>query len=749
MKKAAALVFLCFLIAALLAGCGKSEKVITKFEDASEAKIGVMTGTIGEQIALDRFPNADVKSFDDIMDAVAALKSGQLEAVITTYPTAMNVAKHNPEIWYLPEPLQNEDTAIAVKKGNDVLLAEVDNIITELKKDGTLADMKKRWFKEDLSPYEEADLAVPTEGEVLKIGVSATREPFSFTAENGRITGHDGELARRIGIKLGRPVEFSDMKFSALLPALQSGKIDLIITGMTASEERKKSVNFTQPYFTNAQVLMVKKAPGATAGSTKMASLDDINGKKVAVYTGTIHDAFVASHYPQAEILRFDSTADMVLSLKNRKGDVALLDLISAKVLLKSNPELGILTDDVLTKPLGIGFNKNNPALRDKFNSYLKQAKADGTYAEMYRRWCEDDPEKAEMPELKSPETGEEIILGVAVADLPYVANMNGAYVGFDIEMLQRFAQHEGIRLKIMTMEFSSLVAALASGKVDMIADGIAITEERQKQIDFSDPYMDFKTAAIALKENIAAYGDQDTAQAETTFFQSIGNSFYNNMILENRYLLILDGLKTTVVISILATVFGTLLGALICFMRMSRKKVLKQLAKIYISILRGTPVLVLLMLIFYVVFAAVDIDPILVAVVAFGMNFAAYVSEMYRTGIEGVDKGQTEAGIAMGFTQVKTFLYIVLPQAVRKILPVYKGEFISLVKMTSVVGYIAVQDLTKASDIIRSRTFDAFFPLVMVAVLYFFISWLLALSLEFVEKSTDPKVRRKQVKSV
>ena len=126
-------------------------------------------------------------------------------------------------------------------------------------------------------------------------------------------------------------------------------------------------------------------------------------------------------------------------------------------------------------------------------------------------------------------------------------------------------------------------------------------------------------------------------------------------------------------------------------------------------------------------------------------MNFAAYVSEMYRTGIESVDKGQIEAGIATGFTKAKTFLYIVLPQAVRQILPVYKGEFISLVKMTSVVGYIAVQDLTKASDIIRSRTFDAFFPLIMVAVLYFLISWLLSLSLSYVEWVTDPKARRKQ----
>ena len=130
---------------------------------------------------------------------------------------------------------------------------------------------------------------------------------------------------------------------------------------------------------------------------------------------------------------------------------------------------------------------------------------------------------------------------------------------------------------------------------------------------------------------------------------------------------------------------------------------------------------------------------------IAFGINFAAYVSEMFRTGIEGVDKGQREAGIASGFTKVQTFVHIIMPQALRQVLPVYKGEFVSLVKMTSIVGYIAVEDLTKASDIIRSRTFDAFFPLIMAAVIYIFIAWLLTLVLDSVEVSIDPKKRRIQ----
>lgn len=223
-------------------------------------------------------------------------------------------------------------------------------------------------------------------------------------------------------------------------------------------------------------------------------------------------------------------------------------------------------------------------------------------------------------------------------------------------------------------------------------------------------------------------------------FLQRVADSFYNNVVHESRYLLIVSGLKVTGVISLLATVFGTLLGALICFMRMSKSKFLVDSARFYISIMRGTPVLVLLMIVFYVVFASVNINPVMVAILTFGANFAAYVSEMFRTSIESVDKGQKEAGIAGGFTAAQTYIYIVLPQALRQVLPVYKGEFISLVKMTSVVGYIAVQDLTKAGDIIRSRTFDAFFPLVMVAVLYFIVSWSLALALDCAGYRLEPK---------
>lgn len=210
----------------------------------------------------------------------------------------------------------------------------------------------------------------------------------------------------------------------------------------------------------------------------------------------------------------------------------------------------------------------------------------------------------------------------------------------------------------------------------------------------------------------------------------SIAESFTNNLITEDRYRMILDGLQVTLLITFCAIVLGTLLGGLVCRMRMSRRAWLRNTAKVYIDLMRGTPVLVLLMLMYYVFMAPLGTTGVVVAIVTFGLNTSAYIAETLRSGIESIDKGQTEAGLALGFKPVQVFVRIILPQVIRQIMPVYLGEVINLLKGTSIVGYIAVMDMTRASDLIRSRTFDAFFPLIATAAIYFLIAWLIGLLL-------------------
>lgn len=494
--------------------------------------------------------------------------------------------------------------------------------------------------------------------------------------------------------------------------------------------------------------LLVSLMTGCHKEDKQITGLSMLSGGKTfAVVTGTAVDQFVLGKFPDAKLQYYNSPLDAAIAVRDGKADATAYDKPIVENIAAKNDGLVVLPELLNQDQFGFAVQLHNKELKNTIDSVVSELKANGTYDDMLKRWFPKHGSPAPMPDIKL--TGNKGTLRLGIADsgepIAYIDSSN-KFTGFDIEITAYIAQKLDMQLEIVNMEFGALIPALQAGKIDMIASGISITEERAKKVLFSESYYDGGIAVIvastpgASKGNTSGKPDKSTV---SSFIQSLSDSFHNNMIVERRYLLIVDGLKVTVLISLLSVLFGTLLGAMVCFMRMSKNRFLCTIARVYISILRGTPVLVLLMLIFYVVFASVNIDPVIVAVIAFGMNFGAYVSEMFRTAIESVDKGQAEAGIAGGFTPFQTFIYIILPQAVRQVLPVYKGEFISLVKMTSVVGYIAVQDLTKASDIIRSRTFDAFFPLVMVAVLYFAMAYLLALVLDYIGLKTDPKRSR------
>ena len=205
---------------------------------------------------------------------------------------------------------------------------------------------------------------------------------------------------------------------------------------------------------------------------------------------------------------------------------------------------------------------------------------------------------------------------------------------------------------------------------------------------------------------------------------QELKKEFILNFIEDNRWKYIVDGLKTTLIVTIFAVLIGVLLGFLIAIVRTThdktgKLKILNAICKVYLTVIRGTPVVVQLMIIYFIIFGSVDISKVLVAIIAFGINSGAYVAEIFRSGIMSIDNGQFEAGRSLGFNYAQTMMYIIMPQAFKNVLPTLCNEFISLLKETSVSGYIALQDLTKGGDIIRSRTYDAFMPLIAVALIY------------------------------
>lgn len=204
-------------------------------------------------------------------------------------------------------------------------------------------------------------------------------------------------------------------------------------------------------------------------------------------------------------------------------------------------------------------------------------------------------------------------------------------------------------------------------------------------------------------------------------------DTFTRNFIDGGNWHYIAEGLLNTIKITFFAVLLGIVIGLIVGTIRSTydkthKLKALNFLCNIYLTVIRGTPVLVQLLIIYYVIFASVRIDKVLVAVLAFGINSGAYVAEIFRSGILSIDNGQFEAGRSLGFNYPQTMWYIVMPQAFKNVLPALCNEFIALLKETSIAGYIGIQDLTKGGDIIRSRTYSAFMPLLAVAALYLII---------------------------
>jgi len=253
----------------------------------------------------------------------------------------------------------------------------------------------------------------------------------------------------------------------------------------------------------------------SAALAAPLRSLGDLAADgRLGAMLGTLQGVYAERTYPQARLVWFNNITDLAMATQAGKVDAALVDSVSARALLRTYPDLGLLEDGFMTYPLGIGFRPDLQGLRERFDRFVAALRAEGRYATIHRRWFVDDPQQARMPEYPVANPREHYVLGVSVADLPYVAVMDNRVVGFDIEILQSFAAAEGIGLEIRIMDFGGLIPALVAGKVDIISDGIAVTAERARSVAFSAPYGEGRGAALALKTRLAAGEPQPSVPA-------------------------------------------------------------------------------------------------------------------------------------------------------------------------------------------------------------------------------------------
>ncbi len=430
------------------------------------------------------------------------------------------------------------------------------------------------------------------------VAMEATFPPYEFY-KGSEIVGIDVDILNEIGRRKGVQFKLEDMAFDSIITAVQTGKVDLVVSGLTVTEDRKRMVDFTRPYSGAKQVVIApKNAPIYT--KEQLATL------RLGVQHGSSGDMYVTENICEPE--RFTNGALAVSAMNAGKLDAVVLDNAPAENHVAGSPNLTIQPQALVEEEYAMALRKDNTELLNMLNASLMEMEADGTLkAIIDRHMRENRPEEAQM----------------------------------------------------------------ADTAIGRLAD-------------------DFKT----------------------------------DFIKNDRWKYLAEGFLVTIEIAAAAAAMGIALGFLIAVVRSTadltgRLKVADWFCRVYLTVVRGTPVVVQLLIIYFVIFGAVDISKVLVAIVAFGLNSAAYVAEIIRSGIMSVDRGQMEAGRSLGLGYGCTMRSVILPQAFKNVLPALGNEFIVLLKETSICGYIALQDLTKGGDIIRSQTYDAFLPLIAVALIY------------------------------
>ena len=224
---------------------------------------------------------------------------------------------------------------------------------------------------------------------------------------------------------------------------------------------------------------------------------------------------------------------------------------------------------------------------------------------------------------------------------------------------------------------------------------------------------------------------------------QEIQSGIYSTFIVDDRWTWFLSGLEKTLLISLASVLLGMVIGLVTALFRLSNSKILKAIGGTYVDVIRGTPTMVQLLLIYYVIFGSVAIPKMLVGIIAFGINSGAYIAEIVRGGILSVNKGQTEAGRSLGLSGAQTMVFIIIPQAVKNILPALANEFIVLIKETAVIGMVDNLDLVGAAKKVQSRTYDYFWPLISIAVIYYVVIKILSILLgRFEERLRKSDIR-------
>ena len=489
-------------------------------------------------------------------------------------------------------------------------------------------------------------------------------------------------------------------------------------------------------------VLILCLLTGCTGKEEKtITSLDQLSepGIRIGVPENIIEFDMLRRDYPDAKVIPYADNPLAYQDVASGRIDVYIYERLEMTLAIKHGTEgVHLLEEAYHANNVAVGISPVTgiPNLQKKLNAFIAELRADGTLDDMYNRWVvQGEYEMPQIPRAEHPE----YLLRVATAGtvMPYTYFSGTQLNGYDIELAYRFAAWLGADVEFKVIDFGGIIAAAATGDVDCIMSDLYVTEENSKAIPFSDTLFTVEITGMVRDSDILAGGK--------SFWDSIADSFDKTFVKEDRWQLFLAGIGTTLLITVLSVLLGTMLGFGVFLLCRKGNALANGLTHILIRLVTGLPTVVLLMVLYYIIFGGISISGTIVSVICFTLVFGSAVYAMMKNGVSTVDKGQTEAACSLGFTDRKAFFDVVLPQALPYIMPVYREQITALIKATSVVGYVAVQDLTKMGDIVRSRTFEAFFPLLVVAAVYFILAEILTRLARRLEIHADPKRRSKE----
>ena len=678
--------------------------------------------------------------YPSLADCVAAVEAGKADAAVQlSYCCQLVVNRKGGSVALVPEKVADVDECFFFRHG-DPLVKQFNEVIDKFYEDGTIDALKEKWVGADDSkktlPKQDWDAPNGT----LAFATSGVLEPYSYVGGNGEALGYDVELALMIAKELGYKLKVSTIAMDSIFAAVESGKVDFG-GSLTDTPEREKVVDFTERVMPDYVAAIVAADESAASVEPQFKSVAELEGKTIAALNGSVVDKTLTN----ATGLKFkfeyyNQVSDLIQAIKGGKTDAMVEDLPVCKLAIAQNPDLTIMDEAITNDDYGMIFKKGDARCAE-FSKVIDRFRTDGTLAALEEKWCGADESAKVMPKQDWDAPNGTLKCATSGTQMPMTYHKKKDVVGYDVELAMLIAKELGYKVEFVVGDFSSVLANVSSGKADFASSCITITDERKKSFDFTSPTYIGSIALVV--RNVATEGPDNTV------ISSLVASFKRTFIEEDRWQLVLSGLGTTVLISVVAGGLGNLLGFVTVLARRSNKTWPAKFVNGYQALMGGVPIVVILMVLYYVVFGALDIPGTIVAIVAFTLSFGSTSGSTMWTAVSSLDNIQEETGMALGFTRAETFRNILFPQAATVFMPQLAGQFVSMVKETSVVGYIAVLDLTRASDLIRSRTMDAFFPLISTAIIYFIFCRILAKVLNALVKRMDMSQRPKTVEGV